>query len=77
MTANNRKMISKEEAFERMEGNNYRPNYNSHGPSIRKQLIRNGIIRPYYRLQPQMMVKDSDGRWCPELEIHQLYNPCL
>jgi hypothetical protein len=29
-----------------------------------------GLIRPAYKLQPQMLVKDENGRWCPELKIH-------
>jgi hypothetical protein len=35
-----------------------------------RELHRKRVIIPAYRLQPQLLVKDSGGRWCPELKIH-------
>ena len=36
----------------------------------RPRLIRLGRIVPERFSQPQMMVKNSDGTWSPELKIH-------
>lgn len=36
----------------------------------RTRLIRNGAIVPAVRMKPQLLVKDANGRWCPELVIH-------
>ena len=36
----------------------------------RVRRIRVGRIVPPHRCRPQMMYKDSNGRWCPELAIH-------
>ena len=35
----------------------------------RHRLIRKGTIRPDYAMQPQLMVKDGDGNWMPEIKI--------
>ena len=35
----------------------------------RLRYIREGRIVPAHKMQPQMMVKDENGRWCPELVI--------
>lgn len=37
----------------------------------RMRLIRSGRIVPAYRMQPQLMVRDANGRWVPELRIHR------
>lgn len=39
--------------------------------------IRRGIIRPEARMQPQMMVKDDRGRWCPEIKIWIRLGYCI
>jgi hypothetical protein len=37
----------------------------------RQHRVRTGVIVPAYGMKPQMMVKDANGRWCPELVIHR------
>lgn len=56
---------SKEESFRRMERF---ISFRDRGKE-RVRLIKQGVIRPLYRLQPQMLIKDSNGRWCPEIKI--------
>jgi hypothetical protein len=34
----------------------------------RNRLIRLGRITPIHRMPPQMLVKDENGRWCPEIK---------
>lgn len=34
----------------------------------RFRLIRRGVIIPEYRMPPQMMVKDAEGNWKPEIK---------
>lgn len=36
----------------------------------RVRLIRRRIIRPVCDLQPQMLVKDAQGQWVPEIKIY-------
>lgn len=35
----------------------------------RNRLIRKGWIIPAYAMQPQLMVKDSNGNWEPEIKV--------
>lgn len=37
----------------------------------RLRLIKKGVLTPAYKIKPQMMVKDKDGRWCPQMVIHE------
>lgn len=36
----------------------------------RGRLIRKGIIIPAFRMPPQMMVKNPDGSWSPEIKTY-------
>ena len=35
----------------------------------RHRLIKKGLIKPPYAMQPQLMVKDEAGNWVPEIKI--------
>lgn len=58
--AHNGNFIDLDEAFRRME----RVLLNRE----RARLIRKGFIRPAMCMQPQMMVKNPDGSWSPEIK---------
>ena len=34
----------------------------------RHRLIKKGFIRPPYAMQPQLMAKDENGNWVPEIK---------
>lgn len=36
----------------------------------RVRLIRRRIIRPLCDMQPQMMVKNAEGQWIPEIKVY-------
>jgi hypothetical protein len=36
----------------------------------RQHRVRTGIIVPAYGMKPQLLVKDANGRWCPEIVIN-------
>jgi hypothetical protein len=35
----------------------------------RMRLMKRGIIRPAYMMPPQLMVKNADGSWSPEIKV--------
>ena len=35
----------------------------------RPRLIRKGTIVPAFRMKPQMLVKDAEGNWKPEIKV--------
>lgn len=35
----------------------------------RTRLMKSGVIRPAYMMQPQLMVKNQDGSWSPEIMV--------
>lgn len=35
----------------------------------RTRLMKAGVIRPAYMMQPQLMVKNQDGSWSPEIMV--------
>lgn len=35
----------------------------------RMRLMKRGIIRPSYMMPPQLMVKNADGSWSPEIKV--------
>lgn len=36
----------------------------------RTRLMKSGVIRPAYMMQPQLMVKGEDGQWKPEIKVY-------
>lgn len=34
----------------------------------RQRRIKRGIITPYFKMKPQMMVIDQHGKWVPEIK---------
>lgn len=36
----------------------------------RTRLMKSGVIRPAYMMQPQLMVKGKDGQWKPEIKVY-------
>lgn len=36
----------------------------------RTRLMKAGVIRPAYMMQPQLMVKSEDGQWKPEIKVY-------
>lgn len=34
----------------------------------RGRRIKRGIITPYFKMKPQMMVLNKDGKWVPEIK---------
>lgn len=41
----------------------------------RFRLVSLGRIVPVFRSTPQLLVKDADGRWCPELRFRSGAHP--
>lgn len=58
----NRILCDRETAWRRFERAQLR--------NERFQLIKKGVIIPAYRMPPQLMVKNADGVWIPEIKRH-------